>query len=133
MVGPYGEGLCGCHDGWVLGFEAGRPGGQQGVCRKETPREKETREKAAREGVVSRRRRQIFDNLPVNDETAFSRATLLNCYVDEAGQCRQTWNLGLKKRIQFHQTLLDWLASFEKADDALCPLEDGDGVEDKTA
>merc|ERR1711936_979237 len=30
---------------------------------------------------------RIFENIPVNDETAFSRATLLNCYVDEANNC----------------------------------------------
>merc|ERR1712083_498497 len=37
---------------------------------------------------------RIFENIPVNDETAFSRATLLNCYVDEANNCRRIFTLG---------------------------------------
>ena len=37
---------------------------------------------------------RIFENIPVNDETAFSRATLINCYVDEANNCRRIFTLG---------------------------------------
>ena len=36
---------------------------------------------------------RIFENIPVNDETAFSRATLINCYVDEANNCRRIFTL----------------------------------------
>merc|ERR1712038_1647831 len=35
----------------------------------------------------SRLKNRIFENIPVNCETCFSRATLLNCYVDEANNC----------------------------------------------
>merc|ERR1739848_403934 len=44
--------------------------------------------------VVAECQERMFENIPVNDETAFSRATLLNCYVDEANNCRRIFTLG---------------------------------------
>merc|ERR1711913_44459 len=57
---------------------------------------------------------RIFENIPVNDETAFSRATLLNCYVDEANNCRRIFTLGPQParnqaRRGFANSLIWWL------------------------
>merc|ERR1712088_989399 len=57
-------------------------------------------------------KKRIFENIPVNDETAFSRATLLNCYVDEANNCRRIFTLGPQParnqaRFQAADTLID--------------------------
>ena len=85
---------------------------------------------------------RIFENIPVNDETAFSRATLLNCYVDEANNCRRIFTLGPQPaRDQARQgfqisgqdsqstpsatSLIDWLGKFEKQDGD-CPASDED-------
>jgi len=82
---------------------------------------------------------RIFENIPVNDETAFSRATLLNCYVDEANNCRRIFTLGpqlgTRKGFQISQqdsqstpsatSLIDWLGKFEKQDGD-CPASDED-------
>ena len=87
---------------------------------------------------------RIFENIPVNDETAFSRATLLNCYVDEANNCRRIFTLGPQPaQNQARQgfqitledspstnpadTLIEWLEKFEK-EDGDCPAS----VEDDT-
>merc|ERR1712061_412105 len=87
-------------------------------------------------------RNTIFENIPVNDETAFSRATLLNCYVDEANNCRRIFTLGPQPaRDQARQgfqislqdsqstpsatSLIDWLGKFEKQDGD-CPASDED-------
>merc|ERR1712020_369328 len=80
---------------------------------------------------------RIFENIPVNDETAFSRATLLNCYVDEANNCRRIFTLGpqlgTRKGFQISRedsqstpsatSLIDWLGKFEKQDGD-CPASD---------
>merc|ERR1712212_1236902 len=85
---------------------------------------------------------RIFENIPVNDETAFSRATLLNCYVDEANNCRRIFTLGPQPaQNQARQgfqitledspstnpadTLIEWLEKFEK-EDGDCPASDED-------
>merc|ERR1712038_868429 len=85
---------------------------------------------------------RIFENIPVNDETAFSRATLLNCYVDEANNCRRIFTLGpqpardqTRKGFQISRedsqstpsatSLIDWLGKFEKQDGD-CPASDED-------
>merc|ERR1712110_1199098 len=87
-------------------------------------------------------RNTIFENIPVNEETAFSRATLLNCYVDEANNCRRIFTLGPQPaRDQERQgfqisgqdaqstpsatSLIDWLGKFEKQDGD-CPASDED-------
>jgi len=76
---------------------------------------------------------RIFENIPVNDETAFSRATLLNCYVDEANNCRRIFTLGPQPaqnqaRRAFANSLVEWLATFEKQDGD-CPTAKEDVVE----
>merc|ERR1712038_1479500 len=85
---------------------------------------------------------RIFGNIPVNDETAFSRATLLNCYVDEANNCRRIFTLGpqpardqTRRGFQISRedsqstpsatSLIDWLGKFEKRDGD-CPASDED-------
>merc|ERR1712088_620642 len=85
---------------------------------------------------------RIFENIPVNDETAFSRATLLNCYVDEANNCRRILTLGpqpardgTRKGFQISRedsqstpsatSLIDWLGKFEKQDGD-CPASGED-------
>jgi len=102
MVNPYGEGIC------------SYPEEEQG-----------------------RIKNRIFENIPVNDETAFSRATLLNCYVDEANNCRRIFTLGPQPArnqarfgdadtlIDTADTLIEWLATFEKPEGD-CPAENGD-------
>jgi len=84
---------------------------------------------------------RIFENIPVNDETAFSRATLLNCYVDEANNCRRIFTLGPQPAqnkarqgfatadtsiestdtiVETIDSLIEWLAKFEKPEDGEC-------------
>ena len=101
MVNPYGEGIC------------SYPAKEQGNFKT-----------------------RIFENIPVNDETAFSRATLLNCYVDEANNCRRIFTLGPQPaRNQARQsfelgqadTLIEWLAKFEKPE-ADCPAANEEDV-----
>ena len=75
---------------------------------------------------------RIFENIPVNDETAFSRATLLNCYVDEANNCRRIFTLGPQParnqaRFRAADTLIEWLAKFEKSESD-CPAAKEDDV-----
>merc|ERR1712183_608688 len=95
MVNPYGEGICSYP--------------------------------AEEQGKIGNR---IFENIPVNDETAFSRATLLNCYVDGANNCRRIFTLGPQPaqnqaRQVFANSLIEWLATFEKQDgDCLAAKED---------
>merc|ERR1712088_643353 len=85
---------------------------------------------------------RIFENIPVNDETAFSRATLLNCYVDEANNCRRIFTLGpqpAQNQARFQaadtligtadtaDTLIEWLAKFEKPEGD-CSAENEDAI-----
>merc|ERR1712088_1273300 len=85
---------------------------------------------------------RIFENIPVNDETAFSRATLLNCYVDEANNCRRIFTLGpqpprnqarfgaadtLIDTADTADTLIEWLATFEKPEGD-CSAENEDDI-----
>jgi len=83
---------------------------------------------------------RIFENIPVNDETAFSRATLLNCYVDEANNCRRIFTLGPQPAqnqarnafadtsiesttdtiVESADSLIEWLDKFEKPGDGEC-------------
>jgi len=77
---------------------------------------------------------RIFENIPVNDETAFSRATLLNCYVDEANNCRRIFTLGPQPaqnqaRRGFANSLIEWLATFEKQDGGCLAAKEDDVVE----
>merc|ERR1712079_746774 len=97
----------------------------------------------------SRLKNRIFENIPVNCETCFSRATLLNCYVDEANNCRRIFTLGPQPGPQNQArqgfqlsveespstsvedssstspaaSLIEWLGSFEKQE-ADCPAVD---------
>ena len=127
MVSPYGEGVCGCKEGWEVRVDHGSSGGQQGVCRRSSP--------PRPSGITTR---GIFDNIPVNDEAAFSRATRLNCYVDDAGSCRRTWGLVPENVPRFGNTpakdesstlstaqdLIEWLEAFEKIElKDKCPLQ----------
>merc|ERR1711953_1421204 len=68
MVSPYGDGIC------------------------SQPDVGDTDIRTAEKG--SRLKNRIFENIPVNCETCFSRATLLNCYVDQANNCRRIFTLG---------------------------------------
>merc|ERR1712013_308799 len=80
MVSPYGDGICSqpdVGDADNLSAESQRSENQDGVAEK-----------------GSNFRTRIFENIPVNCETCFSRATLLNCYVDEANNCRRIFTLG---------------------------------------
>merc|ERR1712088_1008571 len=87
-------------------------------------------------------KKRIFENIPVNDETAFSRATLLNCYVDEANNCRRIFPLGpqpARNQARFGaadtlidtadtaDTLIEWLAKFEKPEGD-CSAENEDAI-----
>merc|ERR1712088_263837 len=100
VVNPYGEGIC------------SYPEEEQG-----------------------RIKNRIFENIPVNDETAFSRATLLNCYVDEANNCRRIFTLGpqpAQNQARFQaadtsETLIEWLAKFEKPEGD-CSAENEDDI-----
>merc|ERR1712088_909438 len=100
VVNPYGEGIC------------SYPAEERGTLGK-----------------------RIFENIPVNDETAFSRATLLNCYVDEANNCRRIFTLGpqpARNQARFRaadtsETLIEWLAKFEKPEGD-CSAENEDDI-----
>merc|ERR1712038_704324 len=80
MVSPYGDGICSQPD---LGDTDIRTADNQTA---------EPQDSNADKG--SRLKNRIFENIPVNCETCFSRATLLNCYVDEATNCRRIFTLG---------------------------------------
>jgi len=93
-------------------------------------------------------KKRIFENIPVNDETAFSRATLLNCYVDEANNCRRIFTLGpqpAQNQARFAapntlvesadttvasaDSLIEWLATFEKPEEGECsPAAEEDDI-----
>jgi len=100
-------------------------------------------------------KKRIFENIPVNDETAFSRATLLNCYVDEANNCRRIFTLGpqpAQNQARFAapdtlvessdttvesadtttasaDSLIEWLATFEKPEEGKCsPAAEEDDI-----
>merc|ERR1712110_327567 len=122
VVSPYGQGIC--------SYPADTVSQQQFQ-----PRVQVTQD----QGKIGNR---IFENIPVNDETAFSRATLLNCYVDEANNCRRILTLGpqpardgTRKGFQISRedsqstpsatSLIDWLGKFEKQDGD-CPASDED-------
>merc|ERR1712088_1221909 len=122
VVSPYGQGIC--------SYPADTVAQQQFQ-----PRVQVTQD----QGKIGNR---IFENIPVNDETAFSRATLLNCYVDEANNCRRIFTLGpqpardqTRRGFQISQqdsqstpsatSLIDWLGKFEKQDGD-CPASDED-------
>merc|ERR1712156_290502 len=80
MVSPYGDGICSQPD--VGGTDIRTADNQTA----------EPKDSNADKG--SRLKNRIFENIPVNCETCFSRATLLNCYVDEANNCRRIFTLG---------------------------------------
>merc|ERR1711899_71204 len=135
MVSPYGDGICSQPD---LGDTDIRTAENQTA---------EPQDSNADKG--SRLKNRIFENIPVNCETCFSRATLLNCYVDEANNCRRIFTLGPQPGPQnqarqgfqlsveeSHSTnveespstsagdsLIEWLESFEKQE-ADCPAVD---------
>merc|ERR1712088_710878 len=122
VVSPYGQGIC--------SYPADTVSQQQFQ-----PRVQVTRD----QGKIGNR---IFENIPVNDETAFSRATLLNCYVDEANNCRRIFTLGpqpAQNQARFlaadtlidtadtAETLIEWLAKFEKPEGD-CSAENEDDI-----
>merc|ERR1712158_202961 len=112
VLSPYGQGIC--------SYPADTVSQQQFQ-----PRVQVTQD----QGKIGNR---IFENIPVNDETAFSRATLLNCYVDEANNCRRIFTLGpqpVRNQARFRaaDTLIEWLAKFEKSESD-CPAANEDDV-----
>merc|ERR1712088_1264298 len=126
VLSPYGQGIC--------SYPADTVSQQQFQ-----PRVQVTQD----QGKIGNR---IFENIPVNDETAFSRATLLNCYVDEANNCRRIFTLGpqpardgTRKGFQISRedsqstpsatSLIDWLGKFEKQDGDCPASEEDDTVE----
>merc|ERR1711928_13693 len=80
MVSPYGDGIC------------SQPDVGDSDTRTIEDQTAESQNSNADKG--SRLKNRIFENIPVNCETCFSRATLLNCYVDEANNCRRIFTLG---------------------------------------
>merc|ERR1712117_671006 len=135
MVSPYGDGICGQPD---VGDTEIRSAENQTA---------EPQDRSAGKG--SHLKKRIFENIPVNCETCFSRATLLNCYVDEANNCRRIFTLGPQPGPQNQArrgfqlsvddspstivedssstspatSLIEWLGSFEKQE-ADCPVVD---------
>ena len=133
MVSPYGDGICSqpdVSDADNLSAESQTVENQDGGAEK-----------------GSNLKKRIFENIPVNCETCFSRATLLNCYVDEANNCRRIFTLGpqpgpqnqARRGFQLSAeespstnvedssstnpaaSLIEWLGSFEKQE-ADCPV-----------
>merc|ERR1712115_172987 len=80
MVSPYGDGICSQPD--------------VGDTEIRTVEEQTAESQNSNADKGSRLKNRIFENIPVNCETCFSRATLLNCYVDEANNCRRIFTLG---------------------------------------
>merc|ERR1712088_239007 len=127
MVSPYGDGIC------------SQPDVSDGDTRKAENQTAQSQNSNADKG--SRLKNRIFENIPVNCETCFSRATLLNCYVDEANNCRRIFTLGPQPGPQNQArrgfqlsieespstsaaaSLIEWLGSFEKQE-ADCPAVD---------
>merc|ERR1711899_288869 len=135
MVSPYGDGICSQPD---VGDTDIRTAENQTAGPQDSNADK-----------GSRLKNRIFENIPVNCETCFSRATLLNCYVDEANNCRRIFTLGPQPGPQNQArqgfqlsveespstivedssstspaaSLIEWLGSFEKQE-ADCPVED---------
>merc|ERR1711928_194549 len=133
MVSPYGDGICSqpdVGDADNISAESQTAENQDGGAEK-----------------GSNFRTRIFENIPVNCETCFNRATLLNCYVDEANNCRRIFTLGPQPGPQNQArrgfqlsieespstsvedssstspaaSLIEWLESFEKQE-ADCPV-----------
>merc|ERR1711953_715148 len=132
MVSPYGDGICSQPD---VGDTDIRTAENQTA---------ELQDRSAEKG--SHLKRRIFENIPVNCETYFSRATLLNCYVDEANNCRRIFTLGpqpardqTRRGFQISRqdsqstpsatSLIDWLGKFEKQDGDCPASEEDDTVE----
>merc|ERR1712177_181221 len=133
MVSPYGDGICSQPE---VG-DADNISAESQIV--------ESQNSNADKG--SRLKNRIFENIPVNCETCFSRATLLNCYVDEANNCRRIFTLGPQPGPQNRArqgfqlsveespstnvedssskspaaSLIEWLGSFEKQE-ADCPV-----------
>ena len=135
MVSPYGDGIC------------SQPDVSDADIRTSENQTAEPQDSNADKG--SRLKNRIFENIPVNCETCFSRATLLSCYVDEANNCRRIFTLGPQPGPQNQArrgfqlsieespstsvedssstspaaSLIEWLGSFEKQE-ADCPAVD---------
>merc|ERR1712038_1893932 len=135
MVSPYGDGICSQPD---VGDTDIRTTENQAAKPQDSSADK-----------GSRLKNRIFENIPVNCETCFSRATLLNCYVDEANNCRRIFTLGPQPGSQNQArrgfqlsveessstsvedskstspatSLIEWLGSFERQE-ADCPVVD---------
>merc|ERR1712012_1205657 len=135
MVSPYGDGI------WS------QPDVSDADTRTAESQTAESQDRSAEKG--SHLKNRIFENIPVNCETCFSRATLLNCYVDEANNCRRIFTLGPQPGPQNRArqgfqlsveespstnvedssstspaaSLIEWLGSFEKQE-ADCPVVD---------
>merc|ERR1712156_69559 len=135
MVSPYGDGIC------------SQPDVGDADIRTTENQAAKPQDSSADKG--SRLKNRIFENIPVNCETCFSRATLLNCYVDEANNCRRIFTLGPQpgpqnrarqgfqlsveespstsledsKSTSPAASLIEWLGSFEKQE-ADCPVID---------
>merc|ERR1711899_329449 len=135
MVSPYGDGICNQPD--------------VGDTNIRTAKNQTAKPQDSNADKGSRLKNRIFENIPVNCETCFSRATLLNCYVDEANNCRRIFTLGPQPGPQNQArqgfqlsveespstsvedssstspaaSLIEWLGSFEKQE-ADCPAVD---------
>merc|ERR1712117_580559 len=135
MVSPYGDGIC------------SQPDVSETDIRTAENQTADPQDSNADKG--SRLKNRIFENIPVNCETCFSRATLLNCYVDKANNCRRIFTLGPQPGPQNQArrgfqlsieespstsvenssstspatSLIEWLGSFEKQE-ADCPAVD---------
>ena len=119
LVSPYGEGLCGCRAGWELGVAQGRPGGDQGLCRRGSQPHRPSPKHGTR----------IIENLPINDPLMYARATRLTCWLDEAGNCRKPFGAAKRRRgadditkAGSAEELITWLGTFEKQEEA-CTTE----------
>merc|ERR1719320_39891 len=118
MVSPYGDGICGQPD---VGDTNIRTAENQTA---------ESQDRSADKG--SRLKNRIFENIPVNCETCFSRATLLNCYVDEANNCRRIFTLGPQPGPQ-NQARRGFQLSVEDSSSTIVEDSSSTSVEDSTS
>ena len=103
--------LCGCLEGWEVGVALGRPGADQGPCRR----------LQATTTEPSDLRLKIFENIPASGRE-FSRATRVTCQVDEANHCRRVYARSPATRLATH-----WLETFDRPEDSCGGEGEGPG------
>merc|ERR1711928_203341 len=118
MVSPYGDGICSQPD----------VGDADNISAENQTAENQ--DSSAEKG--SNFRTRIFENIPVNCETCFSRATLLNCYVDEANNCRRIFTLGPQPGPQ-NQARQGFQLSIEESSSTSVEDSKSTSVEDSTS